>query len=113
VKKLVAALMGAAALFAAPVANADDVGFYLDKLHQRGIYGSDGDRSLLRAGLEVCNQLDNGKTPMQVASMVYAYTDESIDSGDAGYIVGAAIGGLCPEYSSLVSGYARPRSQLA
>ena len=89
-------------MLAAPVAQADDVEFFLDKLHQRGIYASGGDSTLLRAGLEVCDQLESGRTPLQVAAFVYRNTDHSISSGDAGYIVGAAIGGLCPEYKGLV-----------
>ena len=46
----------------------------------------------------MCDLLDTGMTPMAVALKVYRDTDTSITHEDAGFIVGAAIAGLCPEF---------------
>jgi len=95
--KLMALLAGAAVLTAAP-AGADDVQRYLDALHDRGIGASSGDGTLVQAGMYVCDLLDTGMTPMATALKVYRETDTSITHEDAGFIVGAAIAGLCPEF---------------
>ena len=86
----------------APPAGADDVQGYLDALHSRGIGANSGDGGLVRAGMQVCDMIGSGMTPMATAMQVYRDTDASIDAEDAGFIVGAAIAGLCPEYVSLV-----------
>ena len=99
--KLAALLAGVAVLTAAP-AGADDVQGYLDALHERGIGAGSGDGTLVQAGQQVCDMIESGMTPMATAMRVYRDTDASIDAEDAGFIVGAAIGGLCPEYVSLV-----------
>lgn len=98
-----AALAVAAAVTFAPVAQADDVQNFIDRLHSRGIYAGQGDGSLVQAGQEVCGYLDQGYTPMQVAEEVYRRTDNSIDGYDAGFIVGAAIANLCPENNVSIS----------
>ena len=88
----------AAGVAAAPVAHADDVQLYLDLLHDRGISAGSGDGTLVRAGLEICDRLDAGRSAMSIAREIYAKTDVSITSEDAGAIVGAAVRGLCPEH---------------
>lgn len=95
--KLAALTVGVAILTAAP-AQADDVQGYLDALHERGISASSGDGALVAAGMYVCNLLDAGMAPLAVAMKVYRETDVTIDHGDAGFIVGTAIAGLCPEH---------------
>lgn len=102
-KAIIIATTVAAALVTAPQARGDDVQLYLDLLHSRGIWAARGDGTLVRAGLEICDRLDVGRTPMSVAREVYAKTDESITSEDAGFIVGAAIRGLCPEHTPIRS----------
>lgn len=79
-------------------ADTDDVQNYIDALHSRGITAGHGDGTLVAAGQEVCNFVADGYTPMQTAEKLYYATDSTIDSGDAGFIVGAAIANLCPEY---------------
>jgi len=86
----------------APPAMADDVDLYLDVLHERGITADNGDGTLVQVGQEICDLIEAGRSPMSVAAQVYRETDNSISSGDAGFIVGAAIGGLCPEYAGLI-----------
>lgn len=102
--RTVSALLIGAALTAAP-ARADDVQRYLDLLHQRGISAGSGDGTLVQAGMQVCDLIAAGWSPLAVATKVYRETDSTISAGDAGYIVGAAIGGLCPEYADLVDQY--------
>ena len=94
----------ATALAAAPVAQADDVEMFIDILRDRGIYSKNGEGSLVSAGQEVCNGIEMGYTPMEMAEYIYENTDNSITAGDAGYIVGAAIAGLCREYAYMVEG---------
>ena len=102
--KAIAAVLGAVALTAAPTAHADDVQSYLETLRERGIYAKSGDGMLVAAGQMVCNAIEGGMTPYQAAKRVYAATNSSITAGDAGYIVGAAVVGLCPEYLPLMDG---------
>jgi hypothetical protein len=48
------------------------------------------------AAHEVCAELDNGKTPTQVASNVMSGSD--LDGYHAGFFVGASIRAYCPQY---------------
>lgn len=102
IKGIVAALM-AAGLALAPPARADDVELYLEVLHERGITHNQGDGTLVQVGQQICDQISYGRTPMSVAAELYRETPASISVEDAGYIVGAAIGGLCPEYVRLIT----------
>ena len=97
-----AAVMGSIGLMLAAPAKADDVQLYLDALHERGIYHDDGDGTMVQVGQEICDQIGLGRSPLSVAMQVYRSTPPSISAEDAGYMAGAAIGGLCPEYASLV-----------
>ena len=99
-KALVA--LAAVGIALAPPAMADDVNMYLEILHERGITADNGDGTLVAVGQEICDLIESGRSPMSVAAQVYRETDNSISSGDAGYIVGAAIGGLCSEYAGLI-----------
>lgn len=67
---------------------------YLEVLAEEGISSGNGPAGMLRLGYVVCDFLDQGFDEMTVASMVY--DQNPIDSGGAGYIVGAAQGALCP-----------------
>ena len=98
IAKALAVLM-VGGVITAPPAGADDVQGYLDALHRRGITASDGDGTLVQVGQEICELIALGRTPLSVAMQVYGETPASISAGDAGYMVGAAIGGLCPEYA--------------
>lgn len=96
------ALAAAAAILFAPTARADDVQGYLNALEGQGIYASSGEGTLVMAGQMVCNDLSEGSTPMQTARKVYQSTDASFSSEDSGYLVGAAIAALCPEYLYMI-----------
>ena len=94
--------LAAVGIALAPPAMADDVQGYLEILYGRGITASSGDGTLVQVGQEICELIESGVPPMAVAAKVYRETDDSISAGDAGYIVGAAVGGLCPEYAGLI-----------
>lgn len=102
---LVAALRTsiAASLLCAPFAHGDDVHSYLRVLHSKDIHADSGDGALVAAGQAVCEKLSAGHTPDQAAEWVYA--ESRLNSDESGNLVGAAIAGLCPEYSFQLSGY--------
>lgn len=100
---LIALVVGAFGFLGMAIARADDVQGYLDVLHEMGFYHQDGDGTLVRIGMDICERIEDGWAPMAVAREVYRYTPAEISPSDAGYIVGAAIGGLCPEYAGLIS----------
>ena len=87
-----------------PEAEADDVQAYLDALHERGIYHDDGDGTMVAVGQGICDMIESGQPPILVARDVYRETPPDISAEDAGYIVGAAVAGLCPEYLYLIPG---------
>ncbi|OBJ01797.1 hypothetical protein A5660_22995 [Mycobacterium alsense] len=97
---LLAALTAAVAPLAAtaPVAYADagDDAF-LAALHAKGIYFGSPQQAII-SGHEVCDELDIGKTPNQVAQTVMSNTD--LDGFHAGYFVGASIRAYCPRHAS-------------
>ena len=99
---LTAMLIIGAAVGVQARADTDDVQNYLDALDSRGITHPRGEGSLVTAGQEICNYVGGGHTPMQAAEKLYYATDSTIDSGDAGFIVGAAVANLCPEYLDLI-----------
>ncbi|MCV7444599.1 hypothetical protein AWB91_06035 [Mycobacterium paraense] len=95
---LVVALAALAAFEAAPVARADAVDdAFLGALTAKGIHFGAPEKAII-AGHEVCDELDNGKTPAQVASTVQS--NSGLDGYHAGYFVGAAIRAYCPVHSS-------------
>lgn len=92
-------VLAAPTLFAAaPVAHADALDdAFLGALTAKGIHFGSPDKAII-AGHEVCDEIDNGKTPAQVASTVQA--NSGLDGYHAGYFVGAAIRAYCPVHSS-------------
>ena len=99
---LILLVVGAFGFLGLATAKADVQG-YLDTLHGHGFYHDDGDGRLVALGMDICDAVGEGWSPLSVAREVYQSTPAEIDSGDAGYIVGAAIGGLCPQYGSRIS----------
>jgi Protein of unknown function (DUF732) len=83
---------------AAPAAHADATDdAFLSALNAKGIKFGSPDKALIAAH-EVCDELDNGKTPPQVASTVQS--NSNLDGYHAGYFVGASIRTYCPKYAS-------------
>lgn len=86
------------ALGAAPAADADATDdAFLAALKAKGIKFESPDKALI-AGHEVCDELDGGKTPAQVASTVQG--NSNLDGYHAGYFVGVSIRAYCPQYAS-------------
>lgn len=81
----------------APAAHADATDdAFLAALRAKGINYPNPMAALI-AGHEVCNELDLGKTPPQIASDVMNNTQ--LDGYHAGYFVGASIRAYCPKYA--------------
>lgn len=70
---------------------------FLAALKAKGIKFESPDKALIAAH-EVCNELDNGKTAAQVASIVQS--NSTLDGYHAGFFVGASIRAYCPKHSS-------------
>ncbi len=93
---LVGALSSLAA--AAPIAHADATDdAFLGALTSKGIHFGSPDKAFI-AGHEVCDELDTGKSPTQVASTVQS--NSNMDGYHAGFFVGAAIKAYCPQHAS-------------
>jgi hypothetical protein len=94
---LVAGTLAAPAAVA-PAARADATDdAFLSALKAKGIHFGSPDKAFI-AGHEVCDELANGKTAVQVASTVQSNSD--MDGYHAGYFVGAAIRAYCPQFTS-------------
>jgi hypothetical protein len=80
------------------VAHADAVDdAFLSALKSKGIKFGSPEKALVAAH-EACDELNNGKTPAQVASTVQG--NSNLDGYHAGFFVGAAIRMYCPKYAS-------------
>jgi hypothetical protein len=93
---LVVTLLNFAAL-AAPAAHADavDDGF-LASLKAKGINFASPQAAIV-AGHEVCDELDLGRQPSDVATDVTK--NSNLDGYHAGFFVGASIGAYCPRHA--------------
>jgi Protein of unknown function (DUF732) len=94
---LAVALLGVVAETApAAHADADSSSSFLGALTSRGItYGSG--QAAIAAAHEVCDELDQGKQPIDVANVVM--TQSNLDGYHAGFFVGASIAAMCPRHS--------------
>jgi len=54
----------------------------------------------ISAGHTACTELDQGKTPTQVAQDVI--NSSNLDGYHAGYCAGASIGAYCPKYAAQI-----------
>jgi hypothetical protein len=70
---------------------------FLSALRAKGIKVGSPEKALVAAH-EVCDELDSGKTPAQVASTVQG--NSNLDDYHAGFFVGASIRAYCPKYTS-------------
>jgi len=82
---------------AAPIARAEPIDDrFLAALQAQGItYQSP--EAAVAAGHLVCQELDQGETPQQVAQDVINVSN--LDPFHAGYFVGASIGAYCPNHA--------------
>jgi hypothetical protein len=82
---------------AAPVAHADtDDGKFLAALKSEGITDHVSPQDAIEAGHAVCQKLDAGETPTQVANDVL--NSSTMPAYHSGYFVGASIDAYCPRH---------------
>jgi len=95
---LIAAAGAAGAIgLAAPVAHADtNDGKFLAALKAEGITDHISPQHAIEAGHTVCQKLDAGQTPTQVANDVL--NSSAMPAYQSGYFVGASIKEYCPQY---------------
>jgi len=97
----VALLLGP--LGAAATAHADtNDGKFLAVLKSEGITDHVSPAHAIEAAHTVCQKLDAGETPSQVAADVL--NSSSMPAYHSGYFVGASIDTYCPQYKSKISG---------
>jgi len=83
---------------AAPTAHADAVDdTFLSALKAKGINFASPQAAIV-AGHEVCDELDLGRTQVQVATDVTK--NSNLDGYHAGYFVGLAVRTYCPQHGS-------------
>jgi hypothetical protein len=88
------AVMAAAEAHARPYTDTEEI--YLEVLHEKGINSGHGDDGLLRAGYAVCQELRKGFSEINVIRRLFEDND-GLNSGGAGYLLGAAQASFCPE----------------
>jgi Protein of unknown function (DUF732) len=97
----VALLLGQ--LGAAATAHADtNDGKFLAVLKSEGITDHVSPAHAIEAAHTVCQKLDDGQTPAQVANDVL--NSSNMPAYHSGYFVGASIDAYCPQYKSKISG---------
>lgn len=83
---------------ATPSAKADAVdNNFLAALKSKGINFASGQSAII-TGHEVCDELDLGRQPSEVASDVTK--NSNLDDYHAGFFVGVSIAAFCPRHSS-------------
>ncbi len=94
---VVAALLGP--LGAASTAHADDADdtFFLALLKREGITDHISPAHAIEAGHKVCEKLEQGMTPTDVAYDVL--NSSNLPAYHSGYFVGASIRAYCPQYT--------------
>ena len=75
---------------------------FLSILKKEGITDHVSPAHAIEAGHTVCQKLDGGATPTQVASDVV--NSSNMPAYHSGYFVGASIDAYCPQYKSKISG---------
>ncbi|MGA9674298.1 MAG: DUF732 domain-containing protein [Mycobacterium sp.] len=92
-----------AALLGAGIGHADtNDDKFLVALKSEGITDHVSPKHAIEAAHAVCQKLDNGMTPTQVANDVL--NSSAMPAYHSGYFVGASIKLYCPQYMSAVSG---------
>src|SRR6516162_11366358 len=100
---IAAASVTAAIGSAATIAHADtNDGKFLAAMKSEGITDHISPQHAIEAGHTVCQKLDTGQTPTQVANDVL--NSSTMPAYHAGYFVGARNKEYCPQHMSEVSG---------
>jgi hypothetical protein len=91
-------LAGPLAIMLAPVAHADEDA-YIAKLDQYGVPYRTVD-SAVQFGYQICKQISQGTSVSTLMAMTTS--DGYYSQYQAGTLIGAAVGGLCPFNSAIV-----------
>lgn len=75
---------------------------FLAAMQSEGIIDHISPEHAIEAGHTVCQKLDSGETPTQVANDVL--NSSSMPAYHSGYFVGASIDAFCPQYTAKVKG---------
>jgi hypothetical protein len=75
---------------------------FLAALNTQGITDHVSAQHAIEAGHSVCQKLDGGESPTQVANDVL--NNSTMPAYHSGYFVGASIDAYCPQYMPKVSG---------
>ena len=98
---VVALLLGPLGAATAAHADTDDQTF-LAAMKSEGITDHVSPAHAIEAAHSVCQKLDGGETPTQVANDVL--NSSTMPAYHSGYFVGASIKAYCPQYEPKVSG---------
>ena len=90
-----ASVIAAGVLFAGP-AHADETSF-VNAVHSAGQFNSNGDSGIVAAGLEVCQEIENGYSVRQAIALLYRVSTTSFSVNDSKVFVVTALADLCPE----------------
>jgi hypothetical protein len=103
IRLLVAMVVALLGLGAASTAHADtNDNKFLAEMKSEGITDHVSPQHAIEAAHSVCQKLDSGETPTQVANDVL--NSSSMPAYHSGYFVGASIDAYCPQYASKVDG---------
>jgi hypothetical protein len=75
---------------------------FLAAMKSEGITDHVSSRHAIEAGHSVCQKLDGGETPTQVANDVLS--NSTMPAYQSGYFVGASINAYCPQYAPKLKG---------
>ncbi|ORV46678.1 DUF732 domain-containing protein [Mycobacterium conspicuum] len=96
------ALVGPLGAVSTAHADSNDTKF-LAAMKSEGITDHVSAQHAIEAGHSVCQKLDGGETPTQVASDVL--NSSSMPAYQAGYFVGASIDAYCSQYAAKAGGH--------
>lgn len=93
----VAALLAPSTAHASPANPTPDEMAFVNAVTAQGYGNVGGQYGLILASHQICDKLYQGYSLMQTAGWIYTITDLSIDSYDAGFLVGSAWRFVCPD----------------
>lgn len=94
----IAAISGAAVLFAAPACADQKDDSFLAEIQRKGIVFTDRGAAIAAAH-DMCAGLDKGKTPTSLVLNLVRATD--LSAHEAGYLLGASVASYCPQHRSV------------
>ena len=101
-----AVLAGAAsvALGLAPAHADTSIDNYISYLDEQGIGFHGSNARMIQAGLDICDSISSGHSPVSLAKGIYLESDDVSSMKTSITIVVASVMMLCPEYTHLLPG---------